>query len=444
MTLAPHSLQNAPALIERLLPVQKLSVETYKENMAVHGKTLTALGSYWKGRKILVFNKACILGCLLPATDHPAKDLEIFELLMGMDDAALAQRLDLKPAEVARNVIGLLTAEYFTHSSAQPLPDFTPFDIAEYETENDTPARLRWNASLSDAARRRAIARALPQQPYRELVYDAKRPEELGDALFIPVWKKVNDHLGTDAHSFPELVEQLGVARFGRRPIVADTFCGSGQIPFEAARLGCDVVASDLNPIACMLIWGALNIVGGTPEDREKLVAEQEALAEKVRAFVDDLGIETVEFDGKRWRGKVYLYCVETTCPSSGWKVPMLPTLQVSKGAMAIAELVPDPRPGKKRYDIVIHEGVPPEDFAAAKVGTVADDALVHTVDGVEHRTPIKTLRGDHKNADGDNANRLRQWTVHDFRPRPDDLYQERLYAVQWLALDAEGETTRE
>ncbi len=28
------------------------------------GKTLTALGSYWKGRKPLILNKACILGCL--------------------------------------------------------------------------------------------------------------------------------------------------------------------------------------------------------------------------------------------------------------------------------------------------------------------------------------------------------------------------------------------
>ena len=58
----------------------------------------------------------------------------------------------------------------------------------------------------------------------------------------------MNAHLGTNAHSFPDLVEQLGVMRFGHRPKVADTFCGSGQIPFEAARLGCDVYASDLNP----------------------------------------------------------------------------------------------------------------------------------------------------------------------------------------------------
>ena len=55
--------------------------------------------------------------------------------------------------------------------------------------------------------------------------------------------------------AFPTLIEQLGVLRFGHRPRVGDAFCGGGSIPFEAARLGCDVYASDLNPIACLLTW---------------------------------------------------------------------------------------------------------------------------------------------------------------------------------------------
>src|SRR5947209_368977 len=88
----PFALKDAPALIERLLPVQKLSAEAYKENMANVGKTLTALGSYWKGRKSLILNKACILGCLLPATDSPKRDLEIFEKLMAMDDESFVAR----------------------------------------------------------------------------------------------------------------------------------------------------------------------------------------------------------------------------------------------------------------------------------------------------------------------------------------------------------------
>ena len=36
--ITPFSLKDAPALIERLLPVQKLSAEAYKEQMANEGK----------------------------------------------------------------------------------------------------------------------------------------------------------------------------------------------------------------------------------------------------------------------------------------------------------------------------------------------------------------------------------------------------------------------
>ena len=146
-------------------------------------------------------------------------------------------------------------------------------------------------------------------------------------------------HLGTNAQSFPELVEQLGIMRFGHRPRVADTFCGSGQIPFEAARLGCDVYASDLNPVACMLTWGAFNIVGALPKSREAREGSRNWCA-RCRREIDRLGVET---DGDGWRAKVFLYCVEVRCPQSGWMVPLLPTRVVSKGYRVLVELLPDP-----------------------------------------------------------------------------------------------------
>ena len=96
----------------------------------------------------------------------------------------------------------------------------------------------------------------LPAASYRERVAKSRRPEEVPN-VHDHIWKEVNAHLITDAYSFPELAEQLGIMRFGHRPKVADAFCGSGQIPFEVARLGCHVYASDLNPVACMLTWGA-------------------------------------------------------------------------------------------------------------------------------------------------------------------------------------------
>src|SRR5580765_5190230 len=129
-TVIPFSLKDAPALIERLLPVQKLSAEAYKEQMANQGKTLNALGSYWKGRKPLILAKACILGCLLPATDDPARDLEVFEKLMAMDDESFVVRWKRrsKPKEILATLAITRITDFFTVEPAGALPELAPID----------------------------------------------------------------------------------------------------------------------------------------------------------------------------------------------------------------------------------------------------------------------------------------------------------------------------
>jgi putative DNA methylase len=381
MALKPFSWKDRPALIEHLFPVQKLSAESFKEQMAGSGKTLTALGSYWKGRKPLVLNKACILGCLLPVTDNRLRDLEIFELLMAMDKGGMKKRLEAA------------------------LPKSRAQEAGEYL-----------------------------QKPYWEQVKNAKRAEELGEDLYARVWGHVNEHLGTSAKTIPELVEQMGIARFGHRPKVADVFCGSGQIPFEAARLGCDVYASDLNPIACMLTWGAFNIVGASPQERKTFEQAQQALAAKVETEIDKLGVEN---DGQGWKAKVFLYCVEIVCPESGWRVPVLPTRIISKGWKAVARLVPDKK--NSRYDIQIIYAQTNAEVEDASVGTIKDGVVTHSPDGKTiHRIKIETVRGDYSEG-GQNKNRLRLWDKKDFVPRPDDIFQERLYAVQWMRKKSSG-----
>ena len=48
--------------------------------------------------------------------------------------------------------------------------------------------------------------------------------------------------------------ERILEAHGGKRPRVLDPFSGGGAIPLEALRLGCDVVANDLNPVAWFLL----------------------------------------------------------------------------------------------------------------------------------------------------------------------------------------------
>jgi putative DNA methylase len=371
--LKPHEWKDKPALIEHLFPVQKLSVESFKEQEARQSKTLTPLGSYWKGRKPLILNKACIIGSLLPITNNLLEDLRIFDLLMGMDSLSVEKRI-----KEALPTSKKITASQYLHL------------------------------------------------PYYDQIEIAKRPEELSsNALFSHIWADVNTHLGTSASSFPELIEQIGIARFGRRPRVADVFSGSGQIPFEAARLGCDVYASDLNPIACMLTWGGIGIIGNPAQN--SLLEEQRAIIKAVQSELDDLEVET---DGNGWYAKAFLYCVEVRCPETSWLVPLLPQL-VSKGHSVIAKLVPDYE--NKRYDIVIEykEELTDEDEKNGSIrsdGRGTDSYVYHVVDGVEYRIKISSIRKDNE----DGTNNLRLWKKEDIIPAQSDVFGERLYAILW------------
>lgn len=440
------SLKDAPALIESLLPVQKLSADVYKERMAGSGQTLTALGSYWKGRKPLVLNRACVLASLLPATDDPIKDLEVFELLMGMDDVSMSKRRGLpKPEVIVRKAkIPDIQAYFVVEPPEHSLPRSAPFDVQDHpyvKNGKEIAPKLKWRSDISETKKHELAALTFEFDAYRDLASDAKRAEEVADDVSTHIWTKVNAHLGTKAHTFPELVEQLGVMRFGHRPTVADTFSGSGQIPFAAAQLGCDVYASDLNPVACMLTWGAFNIVGASPETREKIEAEQAKLVAKVKAEINALGVES---DGLGWRGKVYLYCLEVTCPSSGWKVPVLPTLAVSKGKSVYAKLVPVP--AEKRYEIELAYNATEGEMKAAEQGSYRKGNVVHSVDGVEHVNSISSIRGDYTETGGGKMaikNRLRLWEKIDFVFRDDDIFNERLYAIQWIKETPEGGTGR-
>src|SRR6266545_2731274 len=151
-SVIPFSLKEEPALIERLLPVQKLSAEAFKEQMAVQNKTLTALGAYWKGRKPLILNKACILGCLLPATKNSIRDLEIFEKLMAMDDESFVARWPRRsrPKEILATLSLARISDYFTVEPSGILPESAPVDWSKPGYED---VKVAWREDLSELER---------------------------------------------------------------------------------------------------------------------------------------------------------------------------------------------------------------------------------------------------------------------------------------------------
>jgi len=192
--IIPFSLKNAPALIEHLLPVQKLSSEAYKEQMANQGKTLNSLGSYWKGRKPLILAKACVLGCLLPATENPARDLEIFEKLMAMDDESFAVRSksNYSPKDILSSLSITRVSDYFEIEPAGVLPNTAPINWANPEYNK---VKVTWRQNITPLEKRRLESQMLPKLPYREMVKQSLRPEEIMDVVHDHVWESINIYL---------------------------------------------------------------------------------------------------------------------------------------------------------------------------------------------------------------------------------------------------------
>lgn len=411
--------------IETQFPVSKMSKESYAERRANQSQTITGLGKWW-GRKPLVLCRATILSLLLPATDNPQKDREVFRRLMTMDDDGMLHRKskNIPPKDLF-----------------QRLP---PSDRSRYFEPGSTEENARLKSQLSKKEKEELQTRVFLSMSYDDRLEYCDRPEQI-DGPSPESWKVINAHLGTPVSSVPELVAELGKRRFGHVPRVGDSFCGGGSIPFEAARVGCEAYGSDLNPVAALLTWASLNIIGGG----EKIAAQVQKTLREVFDAVDHQltkwGIEHRDPDPKtrrRWRADAYLYCTEATCPECGWRVPLAPTWLIGPTSRVIAILHPDSR--QKRFDIEIRSDVSANEMKkAAASGTISESELVCPNANCRGRTPVKVIRGDGRGTFGDSKSRLRGWDNKDVVPRDDDIFGERLYCIRWVdswtELDKQG-----
>ena len=357
------------SFIEVQFPIEELSVECYKERMAGSGQTLTGLGKWW-GRKPLILVRAVILGSIMPASDDSDKDMEIFKKILTMDKNGLWLRRKKKNMDRAK------------------------FDALTYEE------KLRL----------------------------CVRPEHI-DNLPEETWKEVNDYLSTTATNFQELFQQLGRKKFGEIPKVLDCFAGGGSIPFEAARLGCEAYASDLNPVACMLNWANLNILSKSDDEIKKLKKFQQKVYDSVQKQVDEWGIEKNE-DGEV--ADVYLYLNESKCPHCNTMVPLAPSFIISKKTNTIAKLTYNKQ--NKNFDIIIEENASTDEVKKAGEGTVKAGRM--NCPHCSRQTMIETLRGDNV-VNGDKIWGLRRWNKDEFVPKETDVFQERLYCIRYV--DKEG-----
>ena len=78
-----------------------------------------------------------------------------------------------------------------------------------------------------------------------------RRRETQGGILH---WKREEGEKGARAPDIDWFRSRIQEAYGGRAPRVLDPFAGGGAIPLEAMRLGCDVTAVDINPVAWFIL----------------------------------------------------------------------------------------------------------------------------------------------------------------------------------------------
>lgn len=414
-------MENDKTFIETQFPVSKLSKESYKERSAKNSQTLTGLGKWW-GRKPLIMVRAAIIGLLLPATSDPKKDRDIFLKILTMDNEGLWRRKENDPNNriAMKRIVELVPRQ----------------ELEKWLIKGFDPARPQFKKGKSRTGRAALQSIAFQLMSYDEKLEYCDRPEQIEGPSEV-AWQEINAHLGTDAKSLPELVRQLGERRLGHPPRVGDAFCGGGSVPFEAARIGCATYGSDLNPVAALLTWGALNIVGGGAEIAEQVRKAQQRVYEDVDRQITEWGVEHSE-NGDRT--DAYLYCTETRCPECGWSVPLAPSWVIGEKTLTLACLVPDET--AKRFAIEIQQGTTRAALDQARAGgTVRDSRLVCPRCG--ESTPMTAIRGDRRGQTTEYG--LRLWENEDLVPRPDDVFQERLYCIRWVHtwIDDEGKIQR-
>lgn len=351
------------SLLEVQFPIGQLSLESYLERRAGTGKMVNSLGKWW-GTKPVVLTRSVILGSLFEASDDPDRwpeDLEVFLKLLCMDNAGMWNRRNDGLKEISSNPPW---PKYFEHCYPHARPDES--DLFK-ERENDD-LEIRWRPRMDEADLKRRDA--LEKRVFYTLSHDVqrrycKRPEQ-SEGPPPESWVEINAYCGTRSNCLQEWVAEMSQRRYGRMIKVGDAFFGMGSIPFAAAEMGCDIYASDLNPVASLLTWGALNIIAGKPEFHAEVMAAQKKLYEEIDRWYLEEGLETSE---EGWRATRYFYCLEITVPEwDGWKIPLSGTWQLLTASQQApwVELVPDE--ANKRFDFKVNFGGP--GFAGASKGT--------------------------------------------------------------------------
>ncbi|MCY4232375.1 MAG: DUF1156 domain-containing protein [Bacteroidetes bacterium] len=117
-----------------------------------------------------------------------------------------------------------------------------------------------------------------------------------------------------------------------KTPLVVDPFAGGGSIPLEALRLGCDTFASDLNPVACMILKVMLEDI---PHHGPKLAEFLQEAGEQIQSQAKEelAGLYPKDEDGASAIAYLWVRTVRCESPNCGAEIPLMRSFWLCKKA---------------------------------------------------------------------------------------------------------------
>ena len=115
-------------------------------------------------------------------------------------------------------------------------------------------------------------------------------------------------------------------------PLVVDPFAGGGSIPLEALRLGCEAFASDLNPVACLILKVMLEDI---PRYGSALAEELRNVGKEIKLKSERELIELYPVDPDGSTPIAYLWARNVRCeaPNCGAEIPLMRSFWLCKKA---------------------------------------------------------------------------------------------------------------
>ena len=153
-------------------------------------------------------------------------------------------------------------------------------------------------------------------------------------------------------------------------PLVVDPFAGGGSIPLEALRLGCEAFASDLNPVACLILKVMLEDI---PRHGPKLADALRRAGGEVRRQAERKLADLYPADPDGATPIAYLWARTVRCeaPNCGAEIPLMRSFWLCKKAKrkrALRHRIERPRGEAPRVEFEVYE---PESDRDVRTGTV-------------------------------------------------------------------------